>query len=132
MNSTLVFIYDGECPFCNQFAELLELKSNLPNITIKDARKDNSELPNGYDMDIKGAVLIKNGEMIHGAKAINWICSNIENPSDSLLRVIIKTFSSSQRTNLLFPLLLIARRLTLILKGVPRKIRLSSKIQMDN
>ena len=30
MTSNFTFIYDGECPFCNHFAELLELKAN-PN-----------------------------------------------------------------------------------------------------
>ena len=38
--STLTFIYDGECPFCNHFAELLELKSKINNISILDGRKN--------------------------------------------------------------------------------------------
>ena len=50
MDSKLVFIYDGHCPFCNYFAELLELKSSLPNIQIKNARGKPIEIPQGYDM----------------------------------------------------------------------------------
>ena len=34
------FIYDGECPFCNHFAELLEIKSKITNINILDGRKN--------------------------------------------------------------------------------------------
>ena len=34
MNANLTFIYDGECPFCNHFAELLELKSKINKISI--------------------------------------------------------------------------------------------------
>ena len=122
MSSTLVFIYDGECPFCNQFAELLELRSNLPNIQIKDARKNPIDLPDGYDMDIKGAILIKDGELLHGAEAINSICAQIKAPSDALLKVLLIAFSSKKRTKLLFPILLFSRRVLLLLKGVPRKL----------
>ena len=39
MNANLTFIYDGECPFCNHFAELLELKSKINKISILDGRK---------------------------------------------------------------------------------------------
>ena len=73
MSSTLIFIYDGQCPFCKHFAELIELKSNLPDIQIKDARKDSIGIPNDYDMDINGAILLKGNEMFQGAKAINQI-----------------------------------------------------------
>ena len=126
----LLFIYDGKCPFCNQFAELLELKSGLPNIQIKNARDNPNEIPKGYDMDIKGAILIKNDEMLYGADAIHWICSQIKSPSDYLLKLLSMTFSSSKRTNILFPILLYSRRLTLFFKGVPRK--LSTNFSSEN
>ncbi|WP_320667507.1 DCC1-like thiol-disulfide oxidoreductase family protein [Prochlorococcus sp. MIT 1307] len=122
MESKFVFIYDGQCPFCNHFAELLELKSNLSNIQIKNARENPPELPVGYDMDQKGAILIRNNEILQGASAINTICSQIKDPSGPLLKILSTTFSSNQRTNLLFPLLLIARRVSLFIKGVPRKL----------
>ena len=122
MSSTLIFIYDGQCPFCKHFAELIELKSNLPDIQIKDARKDSIGIPNDYDMDINGAILLKGNEMFQGAKAINWICSQINEPSDALLKILSITFSSRQRTYFLFPFLLISRRIALYFKGIPRKI----------
>ena len=40
MTSNFTFIYDGECPFCNHFAQLLELKSNLPSLELLDGRKN--------------------------------------------------------------------------------------------
>ena len=120
MESKLVFIYDGECPFCNRFAELLELKSNLANIQIKNARDKPNEMPKGYDMDINGAILLKDGQMLYGAKAINWICSEIEEPSDALLKLLSIIFSSNHRTGLIFPFLLVARRIALFFKGIPR------------
>ena len=121
MTIDLTFIYDGECPFCNHFAELLELKSKIKNITILDARKNknitNSLLNNGYDID-KGAILLKGDDIFHGAEAINTICNQINNPSGRLLKLISNTFKSNKRTKLLFPFLVRARRFVLISKGV--------------
>ena len=121
MNTGLKFIYDGECPFCNHFAELLELKSKISEISIIDGRKNlsltKSLLDKGYDID-KGAILFKGDKIFHGAEAINTICNEISNPSSGLLKLLSNIFKSKKRTNLLFPLLVRARRLTLISKGV--------------
>ena len=74
MTSNYTFIYDGECPFCNHFAELLEIKSKLNNIKILDGRKNliliKSLLDKGYDLD-KGAILLKDEDIFHGSDAIN-------------------------------------------------------------
>ena len=121
MNYKYTFIYDGECPFCNHFAELLEIKSKLKNIKILDGRKNltliKSLLDKGYDLD-KGAILLKNEEIFHGAEAINTICKQINNPSSSLLLILSRVFKSNERTNVIFPLLVIARRFALISKGI--------------
>ena len=121
MTSNYTFIYDGECPFCNHFAELLEIKSKVNNIKILDGRKNltviNSLLEKGYDID-KGAILLKDEDIFHGAEAINTICKQIKNPSSSLLFLLSRVFKSTKRTNVLFPLLVRARRFALIAKGV--------------
>ena len=121
MKKELTFIYDGECIFCNHFAELLELKSKVKNIAILDGRKNQnlikSLLKKGYDID-KGAILLKGDDIFHGAEAINTICTQIKNPSGKLLKLLSNIFKSEKRTNFLFPILLIARRFTLISKGV--------------
>ena len=121
MTSNYTFIYDGECPFCNHFAELLEIKSKVNNIKILDGRKNltliTSLLEKGYDID-KGAILLKDEDIIHGAEAINTICKKIKNPSSSLLFLLSRVFKSTKRSNVLFPLLVRARRFALIAKGV--------------
>ena len=125
MDTNLTFIYDGECPFCNQFAELLELKSKINNISIMDGRKNpkiiKSLLEKGYDID-QGAILLKDDEIFHGAQSINNICNQINNPSSQLLKLLSNIFKSDKRTNLLFPFLLRARRFALISKGVPTSL----------
>ena len=121
MNTNLTFIYDGECPFCNHFAELLELKSKINNFSTLDGRKNpniiNSLLKQGYDID-KGAILLSGDDIFHGADAINKICNKVNNPSGRLLKLLSNVFKSNKRTKLLFPLLLSARRFALISKGV--------------
>ena len=121
MTSNYTFIYDGECPFCNHFAELLEIKSKISNIEVIDGRKNltlvNYLLDKGYDLD-KGAILLNNEEIFHGAEAINTICKQINNPSSSLLLLLSRIFNSTKRTKVLFPLLVIARRFALISKGI--------------
>ena len=121
MTSNYTFIYDGECPFCNHFAELLEIKSKISNIKILDGRKNltliESLLEKGYDLD-KGAILLKDEDIFHGADAINSICKEIINPSNSLLLLLSRVFKSKKRAKVIFPLLIRARRLALISKGI--------------
>ena len=121
MNPNYTFIYDGECPFCKHFAELLEIKSKITNIKIIDGRKNlnliNSLLEKGFDLD-KGAILLKDEDIFHGAEAINTICKQIKNPSSNLLLLLSRLFKSTKRTKFLFPLLVRARRFALISKGV--------------
>ena len=125
MKSNFTFIYDGECPFCNNFAELLEIKSKINNIKIIDGRKNlniiKTLLEKGYDLD-KGAILLKDDDIFHGANAINTICKEIKNPTSNLLKILSSVFKSNKRTKFLFPLLLRARRFALISKGVSQKL----------
>ena len=124
MSSNVIFYYDGQCPFCNKFAELLELKSHLGDFQIKNGRQHLSELrelfKKGYDLD-KGAILIVDNKILHGPSAINYICSQINDPSDKLLEILINIFKSKRRTFLFFPLLLWSRRILLFLNGIEFK-----------
>tara|TARA_Y100000589_G_C26765396_1_gene471566 strand:+ start:160 stop:543 length:384 start_codon:yes stop_codon:yes gene_type:complete len=125
-DSTLTFIYDGQCPFCNHFAELLELKSKIKNISILDGRKNPTIIKDlllkGYDLD-NGAILLKDEDIFHGADAINNICKLINEPSSKLLQILSITFKSSERTKFIFPFLVRARRLALVSKGIPTSLQ---------
>ena len=118
--SDLRFIYDGKCPFCNHYAELIELKSHLKGISVIDGRKNKElimeMLEKGFDLD-KGAILITEDKIFHGSEAINYISKRINSPSDNLLRILSSTFKSKTRCDFLFPFLVTARRFALIAKG---------------
>ena len=120
MTGKTLFIYDGDCPFCNHFAQLLELKKCIQALEIIDGR-ENLELltklyNQGYDIN-QGAILITNTKILHGAEAVNWICTKLNNPNHSLLEILRALFISKNRSRILFPLLLWSRRLSLTLKG---------------
>ena len=120
MSDKTLFIYDGDCPFCNHFAQLLELKSSIPSLQIIDGRKNLKKLTqmynHGYDLN-KGAILVTEKKIMHGAEAINWICSELKEPNDSLLKVLRIIFRSKDRSKKIFPVLLWSRRITLTIKG---------------
>ena len=120
MSDKTLFIYDGECPFCNHFAQLLDLKSSIPSLQIIDGRKNLEKLTQlynqGYDLN-KGAILIKDEKIMHGAEAISWICSELKEPNDSLLKFLKVIFLSNKRSKKIFPVLLWGRRITLTIKG---------------
>jgi predicted DCC family thiol-disulfide oxidoreductase YuxK len=116
-----VLVFDGGCPFCRHFAELAELRSGIPNLAICDGRSDH-ELrrqlrQQGWDLS-RGAVVLAEGQVLHGADAIQWICSRLK-PSATLLQLIGPLLATRERAWRLYPMLLLARRLALAVKGLP-------------
>ncbi|MEX0588053.1 MAG: DCC1-like thiol-disulfide oxidoreductase family protein [Cyanobium sp.] len=120
-SETPVLVFDGGCPFCRHFAELAELRSGIPGLTIRDGRSDHDLRQQlreqGWALS-EGAVVLTEGQVLHGANAVQWICSRME-PSAPLLQVLAPLLASPERAKRTYPLLLLARRLALGLKGLP-------------
>jgi predicted DCC family thiol-disulfide oxidoreductase YuxK len=116
-----VLVFDGGCPFCRHFAELAELRSGIAGLTIRDGRSDHAlrrQLrQQGWDLS-QGAVVLAEGRVLHGAEAIQWICSRLH-PSNSLLQLLAPLLATPERARRTYPLLLLARRLALAVKGLP-------------
>ena len=110
-----VLVFDGGCPFCRHFAELSELRSGIPNLAIRDGRSDHELRRQGWDLS-RGAVVLAEGRVLHGAEAIQWICSRLE-PSATLLQLLGPLLATPGRAKRLYPVLLLARRLALSPKG---------------
>jgi len=116
-----ILVFDGGCPFCRHFAELSELRSGIPGLVIRDGR-DDKELRRalarrGYHLR-DGAMVIEGERVWHGAEAITWLCRRME-PSAALLRVMAPLMADGGRSRTVYPLLLLARRLALGLRGLP-------------
>lgn len=116
-----VLVYDGGCPFCRHFAAWSELRGGIPGLRGLDGRADH-ELRHwlqgrGYRL-AEGAVLIRNGQILHGAEAIQWICSRLQ-PSADLRQLLAALLAAPQSARRLYPLLLLARRIALGWQGLP-------------
>ena len=113
-------VYDGGCPFCRSFAASSELRGGLPQLEILDGRADATLRQRlrlqGYDL-ADGAILIEGDRIWHGAEAVSRLCSQMR-PSDGLLQLLSATFADSGRSQRLYPLLLLARRLALAAQGL--------------
>jgi len=116
-----VLVFDGGCVFCRGFAELSELRSGIPGLQIRDGRSDHglrAQLKGrGYELR-DGAMVLVDGEVLHGAEAISWLCSRMQ-PSGALLALLTPLFRSPDRSRQLDPLLLLARRLALAARRLP-------------
>ncbi len=116
-----LFIYDGGCPFCKYFAELVELKSGIDGLNICDGRSDQVLArylaESGFSLR-NGAVLLVEGNIFYGDAAIHWLCLRM-NPSTSLLKLISSLMGSTKRAKMMYPLLLFARRMALFTKKLP-------------
>jgi predicted DCC family thiol-disulfide oxidoreductase YuxK len=119
--STAVLVFDGGCPFCRHFAELSELRSGIPGLRIRDGRADDALrhqlAARGFPL-AAGAALLVGDEVLHGAAAIQWLCARMQ-PSAPLLRLLAPLLDTPPRAQRLYPLLLLARRCALALRGLP-------------
>lgn len=116
-----VLVFDGGCPFCRHFAELSELRGGIPDLHIRDGRADHAlraQLDRRGHRLANGAMVLLGDRVLHGAEAIQWICARMQ-PSDQLLRVMAPLLAAPSRSRAVYPLLLLARRLALALKGLP-------------
>ena len=116
-----VLVFDGGCVFCRHFAALSELRSGIPGLRIRDGRADHalrlSLEQRGYRLR-DGAVLIDGAQVLHGAAAIQWLCARMT-PSAALLRLLAPLLATPERARALYPLLLLARRAALAVRGLP-------------
>jgi hypothetical protein len=116
-----VLVFDGGCPFCRHFAELSELRSGIPGLMIRDGRSDRALRQalarRGYHLR-NGAMVLEGEQIWHGAAAISWLCARME-PSAPLLRILAPLMGNGGRAKRLYPLLLLARRLALGVRGLP-------------
>ncbi|MCS5691216.1 DUF393 domain-containing protein [Cyanobium sp. FGCU-6] len=116
-----MLVFDGGCPFCRRFAELSELRSGIPGLTIRDGRADgalrHALSQRGFQLR-NGAMVIEGEQVLHGSEAIAWLCERMT-PSAALLALLAPLMADGQRARTLYPLLLLARRLALGLRGLP-------------
>jgi predicted DCC family thiol-disulfide oxidoreductase YuxK len=119
-----IIVYDGECPFCSNYVQLLRLRDALGPVQLLDARQGGAlvdQLVNdGYDLD-EGMALIMAHRVYHGADCINRLAV-LSTPSNIFNRLNAAVFRSEFLSKLLYPVLRSGRNATLRLLGRQRII----------
>ncbi len=111
-------IYDGECPFCQAYANMLRLKEQY-RIELVDARGEHAILSEidarGFDLD-DGMVVEMNGRFFHGDEALTRMA--LMTTESGLLRRFTKwIFTNERRSRILYPILRGGRNMTLKVLG---------------
>lgn len=100
-------VYDGECPFCSRYVQLMRLKEHY-EVELVDARLEHDKAQ-GYGLDLnEGMIADLDGNVYHGADAV-WLLSTLSERPGMLSRRGV--------ANALYPWLRRGRHLTLRLLG---------------
>jgi predicted DCC family thiol-disulfide oxidoreductase YuxK len=116
-SKTLILLYDGECPFCARYCSMAALHARGIDVELHDAREAGvrAQFPVAmrYDLD-RGLLALWRGEAFHGAEAMNLIGRLIAgSPLSGLMR-------HRRLASLCYPVLRLARNLTLAARRIPR------------
>lgn len=117
--SELLIVYDGDCPFCSRYVELVTIKDTVGPVRLVNARSGAPEAIElqraGYDLN-DGMVAKFHNRIYHGADCVNFLAllSSDSGTFNKLNRVI---FSSPFLARTLYPILRFGRDLTLRLLG---------------
>ncbi|KQV79140.1 hypothetical protein ASD15_21015 [Massilia sp. Root351] len=115
----LVIVYDGECPFCSNYVQVLALREAAGPVRLVDARSDAALAARlrrgGYDLN-EGMVALYGGGVYYGADCVHLLALLSTSPG-VFNRVNSAVFRSRTLSRLLYPVLRCGRNLTLKLLG---------------
>ena len=118
----VLLVYDGECPACSRYGQIVRVREDVGRLVVVDAREDTPIMREitaaGLDID-EGMVLKLGGELYHGAEAMHMLAL-IGGRSGLLNRLNYRLFSSRRVAAALYPLLRGGRALLLRALGRTR------------
>ena len=111
----VLLIYDGECPACSFYSDLVRIRSTVGELKLIDAREPGPTMAKitaaGLDID-QGMVLIVGSEMYYGSDALHML-SMLSSRSGLFNRMTYRVFGSKKISRLLYPVLRSVRNLLL-------------------
>ena len=115
----ILLVYDRECPACNAYCQVVNIRESVGELRIVDAR-ENSQImeeitAQGLDID-QGMVLKMGGQLYYGADAIHALAL-IGSRSGIFNRMNYWVFKSRTASSLLYPILRFFRNLLLKILG---------------
>ena len=116
-------LYDGACPFCDDYVRYQKLRSAVDTLELLDARTHPQALVEHHvapEALEEGMVVLVDGKPYHGAAALHLLARLSERPGRWWVRGVAWAGRSSGIARLLYPVLKLGRRVALIALGVPR------------
>ena len=115
----ILLVYDRECPACNAYCQIVQIRKSVGELKIVDAR-ENSDVLNeitarGLDID-QGIVLKMGDQLYYGSDAINALAL-IGSRSGIFNRLNYWIFKSKTISKILYPVLRSCRNLLLKILG---------------
>ena len=115
----ILLVYDRECPACNAYCQVVQIRKSVGNLRIVDAREDSEVLKEitsqGLDID-QGMVLKIGDQLYYGSDAIHTLAL-IGSRSGVFNRLNYWVFKSKSVSNMLYPVLRSCRNLLLKILG---------------
>lgn len=115
----ILLVYDRECPVCNAYCQLVNIRESVGDLRIVDARENSKVMEEitsqGLDID-QGMVLKMGGQLYYGADAIHALAM-IGSRSGIFNRINYWIFKSKTTSSILYRPLRFCRNLLLKILG---------------
>lgn len=99
----LHIVYDGECPFCSRYVQLVRLRERV-NVMLVDARRE-PERAAAYGLDLNaGMIADLDGVVHHGAAAVSLLSRLSQRPGP---------LAWAPLAHVLYPVMRLGRQVTL-------------------
>ena len=118
-NPQVRIIYDGDCPFCNNFVSLSKLRDLGYAVTLINAREDDSlvvrRLSKSYDLD-DGMIVMVDDQVLYGPAAARFLASGFLGGGglSCVYRILLR---GERVSKLIYPILVRMRKLYFRLAG---------------
>jgi predicted DCC family thiol-disulfide oxidoreductase YuxK len=130
LREEILLVYDGECPACNAYCQVVRIKDSVGDLRIVDAR-ENSEVMDeitAQGLDIDQGMVLKMGEQFYyGSDAIHTLAL-ISSRWGIFNRFNYWMFKSKNLANILYPALKFSRNLLLKILGKTKINNLKSHL----
>jgi predicted DCC family thiol-disulfide oxidoreductase YuxK len=118
---SLVVVYDGECPFCRNYLQLMALRRAAGTVELVDARTSAPAALTlkqlGYDLN-EGMAALYAGTVYYGSDAVVFL-SSLATERGWVGQAIALLLRGPRRARLLYPIMKVGRRIVLMLLGKP-------------
>jgi predicted DCC family thiol-disulfide oxidoreductase YuxK len=119
----LRIVYDGACPFCDDYVRYQQLRAAAGTVELIDARSHPEVLAEhsiSHAHLEDGMVVIMDGRQHHGADAVHVLSMLSEPPGKAWVRAVAAIGRSPMLARIAYPFMKAGRRVALAVLGVPR------------